>query len=85
MQAENTSSRSLMCVFMWFYVDVYNKAFFRMHTNPLQRVDSGVILSSLQVFGKETVGDRGEFLIAGIPLALVSCISHLRDTQPLLL
>lgn len=56
-----------------------------MHADPLQRVNRSVVLSSLQVFGKETVGDRGEFLIAGIPLALVPGISHLRDAQPLLL
>lgn len=44
-----------------------------------------MVLSSLQVFGEEAVGDRGEFLIAGISLALIPGISHLRDAQPLLL
>lgn len=44
-----------------------------------------MVLSSLQMLGEEAVGDGGEFFIAGIPLALVPCISHLWDAQPLLL
>lgn len=56
-----------------------------MYTDPLQRVHGGVVLSGLQVFGEEAVRDRREFFIAWIPLALVPCISHFRDAQPLLL
>lgn len=55
-----------------------------MYTDPLQRVNSGVVLSSLQVFGKEAVGDRSEFFIAGISLAFIPGIANLRDAQPLL-
>lgn len=44
-----------------------------------------MLVSSLQMFGEKAVGDRGEFLIAGISLALIPGISHLRDAQPLLL
>lgn len=56
-----------------------------MNTDPLQRINSGMVLSSLQVFGEEAVWDRGEFFIARIPLPFVPCISHLRDAEPLLL
>ncbi len=71
---------------MCFYVDVYSMCrCVCMYTDPLQRVNSGVVLSGLQVFGEEAVGDRGEFLIAGISLTLIPGISHLRDAQPLLL
>lgn len=56
-----------------------------MHTDPLQRVNAGVVLSGLQVFGEEAVGDGGEFLMAGISLPLIPGISHLGDAQPLLL
>lgn len=52
------------------------------YTDPLQRVDRCMVLSSLQVFGEEAVGDRGEFLIARISLAFIPGIAHLRDAQP---
>lgn len=55
------------------------------YTDPLQRVNRGMVLSSLQVFGEEAVGDRGEFLIAWIPLAFIPGIAHLRDAQPFFL
>lgn len=58
---------------------------YTQYTDPLQWVNRGVVLSTLQVFGEEAVGDRGELLIAGIPLTLVSGISHFRNAQPFLL
>lgn len=70
---------------MSFYVDVCRWEYVCRYTDPLQRVNSGVVLSGLQVFGEEAVGDRGEFLIARISLALVPGVSHFRDAQPLLL
>lgn len=54
-------------------------------TDPLQRVNGGVVLPTLQVFGEEAVGDWSEFLIAGIPLAFVPGIANLWDAEPLLL
>lgn len=56
-----------------------------VYTDPLQRVNCSVVLSSLQVFGEEAVGDRGEFLIARVSLTFIPGVSHLRDAQPLLL
>lgn len=55
------------------------------YTDPLQRVNRGMVLSSLQVFGEKAVGDRGEFLIARVSLAFVPGIAHLRDAQPFFL
>lgn len=67
-------------------VDVYSTlTCVCMCTDPLQRVNTGVVLSGLQVFGEEAVGDRCELLIARISLALIPGVSHLRDAQPLLL
>lgn len=79
---------SCWCRLKWhvFCVDFYSVLLcICMYTNPLQRVNSGVVLSSLQMLGKETVGDRGEFLIARVPLTFIPGISHLRDAQPFLL
>lgn len=54
-----------------------------LDTDPLQRVNAGVVLSGLQVFGEEAIGDRSELLITGVPLPLIPGVSHLRDAQPL--
>lgn len=55
------------------------------YTDPLQRVNSSVVLSRLQVFGEEAVRYRGKFLIAGVSLAFVPGIANLRNAQPFLL
>lgn len=59
--------------------------YYLYYTDPLQRVNRSVVLSRLQVFGKEAVGYRGEFLIAGISLALIPGVSNFRNAQPLFL
>lgn len=44
-----------------------------------------MVLSGLEVLGKEAVRHRRELLVAGIPLTFVPGITHLRNTQPFIL
>lgn len=55
------------------------------NTDPLQWVNRGVVLATLQVFGEEAVGDGGEFLIAGISLPFIPGVADLGDAEPLIL
>lgn len=79
--------RVIVCMSVYVFQCVYVcvSVFECVCTYPLQRVDRGVVLSRLEVFGEEAVWDGGELLIARVPLALVPGIAHLGDTQPLLL